>query len=410
MIEVERHFTNGNDEIVRLCRTSARLYNRCNYHMRKAFFANRDVDPGSRPRLPDITVLTHLIENDESYKTLHNTKTAKQTIRQCLTDWTNYFKALKAYKVNPEGFISKPKPPFYKNRMAQVVFYDETIKKKPVKSGFLEPTNGCFRIRSDRPFKQVVISPKRFGFVIEVRYEVTPKPHRGDKLDKNKCCCIDIGVNTLAAITIDQTSPILVNGRILKSINQWYNKQPGKKRNRKRYWRLENYFHHASKMIVDLCLANGVGKIVIGKNDGWKQEMKLGKKNNQHFQFIPFDQFLQKIQYKAFAVGIEVVFTEEAYTSKASYFDSDPLDGSRLSGIRKKRGLYVTGDGFAVNADVNGSLNIGRKVIGESERIADRSLAARPVRVNPLKASAYNGGKPVGSTNINFQAEMLKVL
>jgi transposase len=85
-----------------------------------------------------------------------------------------------------------------------------------------------------------------------------------------------------------------------------------------------------------------------------------------------------------------VIFTEEAYTSKASYFDNDPLDGSRVSGSRKKRGLYVTDDGFAVNADVNGSLNIGRKVmsnvIGESARIADRSLAARPVRVNPLKS------------------------
>jgi putative transposase len=409
MIEVERHFTTGNAEIVRLCRTSAVLYNRCNYHMRKAFFANRFEEAGSRPPLPDISTLIRLMEGEGSYNNLHNTKTAKQTIRQCLTDWTNYFKALKAYGKNPESFIFKPKPPFYKNKMAQVIFYDETIKRKPRKSGFVEPTNGCFRIRSDKQFKQVVITPKRFGFVIEVRYEITPKPHRGDKLDKQKLCCIDIGVNTLAAVTIDQQVPILVNGRILKSINQWYNKQPGKKRNRKRYWRLENYFHHASKMVIDLCLAHGVGKIVIGKNDGWKQEMDMGKKNNQHFQFIPFDQFLQKIQYKAFAVGIEVVFTEESYTSKASYFDSDPLDGSRVSGSRKKRGLYVAIDGFAVNADVNGSLNIGRKVIGESERIADRSLAARPVRVNPLKASTYNGGKPVGSTNSRSLAEMLKV-
>jgi IS605 OrfB family transposase len=226
--------------------------------------------------------------------------------------------------------------------------------------------------------------------VIEVRYEVTPKPHRGDKLDRNKICCIDVGVNTLAAITSDQQQPILVNGRILKSINQWYNKKPSKKRSQKRYWRLENYFHHVSRLIVDHCLANGIGRIVIGKNDGWKQETKVEKrmsrKSRQNFQYIPFDKLMQKIQYKAFAVGIEVIFTEESYTSKASYFNSDPLDGSRFSGSRKNRGLFVTDDGYAVNADVNGSLNIGRKVIGESERIADRSLAARPVCVNPLKS------------------------
>jgi IS605 OrfB family transposase len=155
---------------------------------------------------------------------------------------------------------------------------------------------------------------------------------------------------------------------------------------------LENYFHHVSKFIVNECQKNGIGTIIIGKNDGWKNGINLGKKNNQAFCAVPTYLLLEKIKYKALAVGIEVVFTEESYTSKASFYDNDALpqygdDAPEFSGKRKHRGLYVTKDGFAVNADVNGSLNIGRKVIPEFLGIGDRSLAARPVVVNPLKVA-----------------------
>ena len=210
------------------------------------------------------------------------------------------------------------------------------------------------------------------------------------KLDKKKVCTIDIGLNNLCAITYDENRPILINGRIVKSINQWYNKRPCKKRLKKRYFRIENYFHHVSKFVVDLCLKNKIGKIAIGKNNGWKQKIHLGKKTNQNFCMIPVYLLLEKIKYKAAIQGIEVIFTEESYTSQSSFFDNDPLPIysdkhiSEFSGKREHRGLYVS-NGFAVNADVNGSLNIGRKVIPEFLGIGDRSLAARPVVINPLK-------------------------
>lgn len=154
---------------------------------------------------------------------------------------------------------------------------------------------------------------------------------------------------------------------------------------------VECHIHHVSKMIVRLCLQHGIGRIIIGKNDGWKQGINLGKKTNQAFCLVPTYLLLEKIRYKAEAEGIEVVFTEEAYTSKSSFYDGDPLpaygeDEPTFSGKRKYRGLYITSDGFALNADVNGSLNIGRKVIPEFLGIGDRSLAARPVVVNPLIA------------------------
>jgi len=204
--------------------------------------------------------------------------------------------------------------------------------------------------------------------------------------------CIDIGVNNLAAIISNQLDrPILINGRILKSINRFYNKKSSKRNSRKRYFRIENYFHHSSKFIIDLCIKHKIGKIIIGKNDGWKQFIKMRKEQKQNFQYIPFHKFLEKIKYKATLAGIEVIFTEEAYTSKASFLDYDPIPTYEkgvehiFSGKRDK-GMYRT---FRpIHADVNGSLNIGRKVFGDKvyKTFSDRSIAAMPVRINPLKA------------------------
>ena len=385
MVKTERHCIKGTPEIVRLCGLSREIYNRCNFLMRKAWFERR--------RLPDINELVKGVESLDCFKNLHNTKTAKQTVRRTLSDWSDFRKTLAAWGKDPSRFISRPRPPGYKEKLAQVVFYEETIKRKPRKQGLIVPTNKCFSIASTRDFKQVVVTPKRWGFVIEVQYEEEVKDTRY-WLDKGKTCCIDIGLNNLAAVTFDQTRPILVNGRIVKSINQWCNKNPSRARLRKRYWRLENYFHHASKMIIDACVKRGVGRIIVGRNKGWKLRLDMGS-TNQDFQHVPFALFLQKLQYKAEAACIQVTYTEESWTSKASFYDRDempevlvPETEPVFSGVRKHRGLYVTKDGFALNADVNASMNIGRKAIPESLGIGDRSLAARPWTVNPLKAAS----------------------
>ena len=383
MLVVERHFITGTPEIVRLCQASKELYNKCNFLLRQAWFGKKS--------LPDISTLVRETQPMDCFKQLHNTKTAKQTIRKVLTDWSNFKKARNAYYKNPDSFLRKPKPPFYKEQLAQVIFYNETIKKKPLKSGIITPTNGCFAVKSIRDFKQVVVTPKKFGFVVDVQYE---REIEKKALDKDKVCCIDIGLNNLCAITSDQHRPLLVNGRIIKSVNQWYNKHPSKKNLRKRYFRIQNYFHNVSKMIIDNCVKHDIGRIIIGKNDGWKQGMNLGRKTNQNFCFVPIYLLLEKIKYKAAAIGIQVVFTEESYTSKASFYDRDvmPVWGKgqeepKFSGKRVHRGLYRAGDGRIINADVNGSLNIGRKVIQNVEIIdrLDRSLAARPVAINPLR-------------------------
>jgi putative transposase len=396
--QVERHYIKGTPEIVRLCSVSRELYNKCNYIMRKAWFLN--------VQAPGINELKAAVRREPSFAALHNTKTAMQTVRRVLTDWANFRKARNAYFKDPSKFLKCPEPPYYKSKLAQVTFFNETIRGGQGKRilNTITPTNDCFSIPSTRIYLQVVITPKTFGFIVEVQYAVPP-PTKKDKshVDPNKFMSLDLGLNNLCAITSDQLArPILINGRVVKSVNQWYNKSSkGPKASKKRYFRLENYFHHTSKYIVDLCVAHGIGTIIIGRNEGQKQRINLGRRNNQAFGSVPFAKLIQKIQYKAALKGIQVIFTEESYTSQASYLDNDampvwdpsapPSPPPTFSGRRIKRGLYRASDGTLINADINAAANIGRKVHvisnGSLATTGDRSLVTRPVVINPLKVS-----------------------
>jgi len=385
MLIVERHHILPNEQLYSLCSLSKLLYNKCTFYIRQAFF--------SHSPLPSITQLVSIVQHEPFYKNLHNTKTAKQTIRKALADWSNFFKALKAYKNNPELFEEKPKPPNYKKRLAQVIFYNETINRKQLKNNIITPTNNCFSIKSNiKKFRQVIITPKRFGFMIDVQYEIK----ENKKSKKKGVCSIDLGINNLCAITSDQHVPLLINGRIIKSINQWFNKHKCKRTSKKRYFRIENYFHHVSKLIVDNCLKYDIGTIIIGRNKGWKKKINIGKVNNQKFCSIPFYNLIEKIKYKAKIKGLNVITVEEGYTSKASYLDKDIIPEynpdnievkHKFSGRRITRGLYKASDGRIINADVNGSGNILRKAIQKSSVIKrlDRSIAAMPIAVNPLR-------------------------
>ncbi len=174
----------------------------------------------------------------------------------------------------------------------------------------------------------------------------------------------------------------MINGRPLKSINQFFNKRVAKAQsieawrqikelNSKRDRRIDNYLHTSTKRVIDWCQLNDIGQLIIGNNLRWKQDINIGKKNNQEFTKIPHAKLISLLTYKAQLAGIDVVVTEESYTSIASALDGDdlPVYKAKLelkpvfSGKRVKRGLYKTNTGRIINADTNGSMNITRKVI-----------------------------------------------
>ena len=131
-------------------------------------------------------------------------------------------------------------------------------------------------------------------------------------------------------------------------------------------------------------------------NKEWKQEIKLGK-NNQKFVEIPFDILIDMITYKAKDKGIDVITTEESYTSKCSFFDNEEMcHHDQYQGKRIKRGLFRTSDRKTINSDVNGALNIIRKVIPTfSCETAKLEVAdvANPVRISFRNGNLFQASK-----------------
>jgi putative transposase len=269
---------------------------------------------------------------------------------------------------------------------------------------------------------QVRIVPRKGFYVVEVVYG---KEVKQADLNPAYYAGIDIGMNNLVALTSNKPGfrSVLVNGRPVKSANQFYNKRKAElqkqlgttgttkrmeRMTNKRNRRIDHYMHTASKRIIDVLVKEGIGVLCIGKNDAWKQEANLGKRTNQNFVQIPHARFIAMLTYKAELVGIRVEITEESYTSKASLLDLDPLpvrntgdEKHTFSGKRVKRGLYCASDGRSINADINGAGNIIRKVapdaFSEARAVEDgkgmlASLVVHPVRiVIPVRSQKARG-------------------
>jgi putative transposase len=231
--------------------------------------------------------------------------------------------------------------------------------------------------------------------VIEVVYSTEIQPA---DLDYTLVAGIDLGLNNLAVIASNKPGfqSVVVNGRPLKSINQFYNKRKAElqsilglekakshrierltdTRNR----RVNHYLHTASKRIADLLVKEQIGMLVIGKNGGWKQEISIGKRNNQNFVSIPHARFVDMLTYKCQLVGINVVVTEESHTSKCSFLDMESIGHhDRYQGKRIKRGMFRSATGKLINADLNGAYNIIRKVAPSAFANGVEDVAVHPV-------------------------------
>ncbi|MEG4816172.1 transposase, partial [Microcoleus sp. K5-D4] len=164
--------------------------------------------------------------------------------------------------------------------------------------------------------------------------------------------------------------------------------------------KVDNYLHHASRLIVDILAAKQIGTLVVGKNAQWKTEIGLGKQTNQNFVSIPHAQLIEMLEYKARLVGIKVIVQEESYTSISSFLNLDPIpvyghtgaDDVVFSGKRIKRGLYKTSVAQLINSDINASYNILRKAIPNAFSNGIESCVVQPRRVNPLKVKVKGEG------------------
>ena len=229
---------------------------------------------------------------------------------------------------------------------------------------------------------KVGLVPKQGCIEIQIFYKTKISPV---DLDYNKAVGIDIGIDNLMAVTSNEGSiSHLVNGRPLKSINQYYNKTYAeivsklaerdmntskklRRLTRKRNNKTKDYMHKASRSVVDLMVENKIGNCFIGHNDGWKQEVNIGKRNNQNFVSIPHSQLIWMLSYKASEAGINVETHNESHTSKCSFLDDEDIcHYDEYMGKRKKRGLFVSSVGCMLNADINGAANILRRGLGKT--------------------------------------------
>ena len=376
----------------RLCSLARRLGNCAVYLLRHRIFSHEA--PLTRKEL-DTALRTHY---STDYRAMPSAASAQRQGQIIAQQFKSYAAASKEYRQHPEKFLGKPKLPGYARKYRtfyvarngyQIVNHRLTITGGG-DVGFAPLTIGCC---ANQPFNapagaakvgDLRIVPKGCSFVIEITYE-KEKENLPIALDVNYACLVDLGLDNTAALcaTRPGVRSVLVKGGSLKSLNHFYNKDMADLRSRgkkghfsaksfKRKRRIHDQLHKMSRFMVNYCLVNDLGKIIIGKNKGWKQSINLGRINNQKFVQIPLDRLIAMITYKAEDYGITVILREESYTSKASAldFDSIPDFGVQqdqtvnFSGKRIRRGLYRTKNGLLVNADIQGSANIGRKELG----------------------------------------------
>ena len=392
---VERHIVKDN-RFEDICFKSGLLYNYVLYLVRQGIF--------NKEYLKEYDLSTKLgKENQFDFRNLP-TAISQQVISQVFSNIKVWIKSKKDFEKNPSKFRSKPKLPKYKKGKKQnmVVFTTSACRvKKDDRIYFVKNIIQPIKTKiGNNKLCQVRIIPQATCYVVEVIYE---KREQDLNLNKDNALSIDLGLNNLCScINNVDKQPFIVNGRIMKSFNQWYNKRKAKlmsfagdkgtsKRlrrlnNYRNFW-IEDYIHKISRFIINYCVDNNIGSLVVGLNKGWKQEINLGKKTNQKFVEIPFSRLIDKISYKCKLVGISFYLSEESYTSKVDHLAFEELGKhDAYLGKRKKRGLFQSSVNKLINADINGAIGIGRKVFGDSyvSRIIDSGLAFNPIRVNIL--------------------------
>lgn len=394
MLLVETHIINNSHKLYsecdQLCFLSKNLYNASLYNIKQKYDEDQSF-------LGYHELSKRFSEsNNPDYRALP-AKVSQQVMMLLDRNYKSYFKSLKSYQKSSEKFKGAPRPPSFKckTKGRNVVSYtNQSLSKIEFKKNHVIKLSGTgikfnTKIVEFDSIQQVRIVPLRNETLkIEVIYN---KQEEIRVTDNGLTCGIDVGLNNLFAVVFNDKSQksILVSGRPLKSINQYYNKKRAKMQSKlghyvdkngekkqkkgskklnklttKRNNKISDYVHKSTRILVRELKQSNVSRVVIGKNDGWKDEINIGKKNNQNFVSLPHARAIDVLKYKLQLAGIEVILREESYTSKCSLVDLEPVKKhENYVGKRIKRGLFKSKNGVLINADINGAGNILRKEV-----------------------------------------------
>lgn len=377
-----------------MCHHSNSLYN-CALYIIKSYFKETGLYIG-------FNKLYHEIKINEHYCSMPK-KVSNRIVSLVDKDFRSFFALLNRKKKGE--YTASIKEPSYKKRGQQfnLIFPNDQVT---LKNNILKLTKKIkiqFSKKIDGTIKQLIIIPKYKGYYdMCLQYEETKTNNNDYELKEENYLSIDLGINNLCACFSNVGPSFIMNGKPLKSYNQFYNKRKAKIQselktvndknwsnllskmtiNRNNY--INNYFNQSVKKIIDYCLKYKIKNIIVGYNEGWKQEVDIGKKNNQNFMNIPHLNLRKKLEYKCENYGMNFIQHEESYTSKCSFLDNESISKhNNYMGKRVKRGLFKSSDGILLNADINGSGNIMRKVVS-NVHVTDEIVASmvKPIILN----------------------------
>ena len=367
-----------------LCHIAKNLKNQAIYNIRQHYFQNK--------KYLNYNENYKMLKNSDNYKKL-NSNMAQQILKEVDGSFKSFFGLLKLAK---NGQYKKIKLPNYLDKDGFTTLVIGFVRLKDdilivPYSNLFKKTHQEVKIKlppvlKDKKIKEIRIIPKQHSRYFEIQYTYEVKEVQRE-LNKENALGIDLGIDNLCTCVTNTGASFIIDGRKLKSINQYYNKINAKLQSikdkqkiehitlrqkritRKRNNRIEDYLSKAVRIIINYCLNNDIGRIVLGYNEDFQKNSNIGSINNQNFVNIPYGKLRDKLIYLCKLYGIEFKLQEESYTSKASFFDGDEIpiyDKENpqeyiFSGKRIKRGLYQTSKGYQLNADCNGALNILRK-------------------------------------------------
>lgn len=391
-----------------LCHAAKNLTNEAIYNVRQYYFTEGEFLKYEKNYT--------LLKTSPNYKTL-NSNMAQQILKEVDGSFKSFFGLLKLAKQGKYSFKDCKLPHYFpKDGFTTLVIGFVRLNGNrlilPFSNSF-KKTHKAVEITIppmliDKKIKEIRIIPKAKARFFEIQYVYEAECTQRN-LNKNNALALDLGINNLVTAVSSMGRSFIIDGKRLKSINQWFNKENarlqsikdkqhfGKKTTnrqkaiaRDRNNKVNDYMNKAARKVIDYCVSNDIGTLVVGYNETFQRDSNIGKRNNQTFVNIPYGKLRDKLEYLCELNGITFIKQEESYTSKASFWDGDEIPiynndnpkDYQFSGKRTHRGQYRASSGKTLNADVNGALNILRKSsVVSLEALYSRGEVDTPVRI-----------------------------